>query len=201
MFPDSVTEFTADRKAELRKRLLETRAALHSHRRLRADRQICSHLLRLLGDRDHVDVAAFMPFRGEPDLTPAMQALSEAGRRIWLPAVDGSAMSFRRWQPGGKMVPNRFGIPEPVDGRDCEARHLELVLAPLVAFSGNGTRLGMGAGFYDRTFAFANDNLAVCPWIVGVAYALQQVDSLPSEPWDVALGGVITERGLQVFRE
>ena len=110
-------------------------------------------------------------------------------------------MTFRRWQPGEKMVANRFGIPEPVDGRECEPRRLELVLAPLVAFSGNGTRLGMGAGFYDRTFAFAKDNPAAGPWMVGIAYALQQVDSLPSQPWDVPLGAVITERGLQVFRE
>lgn len=196
-----VNEPTQDRKAELRTRLLETRAGLHAHQRLRADRQICSHLLRLLGDRDYVDVAAFMPFRGEPDLTPAMEALSEAGRRIWLPVVDGSAMTFRRWHPGRTMVPNRFGIPEPVEGRECDPERLELVLTPLVAFAGNGTRLGMGAGFYDKTFAFARNNPSAGPWMVGMAYALQQVDSLPSDPWDVALGGVITERGLQVFRE
>lgn len=196
-----VTDPGQDRKAELRTRLLDTRVNLHPHQRQRADRQICAHLLRLLGDRDYVDVAAFMPFRGEPDLTPAMQALSEAGRRIWLPVVDGSAMTFRRWQPGMQMVSNRFGIPEPVNGRECDPERLELVLMPLVAFSGNGTRLGMGAGFYDRTFAFARANPAAGPWMVGMAYALQHVDSLPSQPWDVPLGAVITERGLQVFRE
>ena len=196
-----MTEPTQDRKVELRTRLLGTRAGLHRQQRLRADRQICSHLLRLLGDRDYVDVAAFMPFRGEPDLTPAMQALSEAGRRIWLPVVDGAAMTFRRWRPGVEMTPNRFGIPEPATGGECEPERLELVLTPLVAFSGNGTRLGMGAGFYDRTFAFARHNPSAGPWMVGAAYALQQVDSLPSEPWDVPLGGVITERGLQVFKE
>jgi len=196
-----VTDAHQDRKAELRARLLETRASLHPHQRQRADRQICAHLLRLLGERDCLDVAAFVPFRGEPDLLPAMQALSEAGRRVWLPVVDGSTMTFRRWSPGMQMKPNRFGIPEPADGRVTDAQRLELVLMPLVAFSPNGTRLGMGAGFYDRTFAFANTNPAAGPWMVGMAYALQQVDSLPSQPWDVPLGAVITERGLQVFRE
>ena len=185
----------------MRARLVETRVALHPDQRQRADRKICAHLLRLLTERDCLDVAAFVPFRGEPDLLPAMQALSEAGRNIWLPVVDGLAMSFRRWTPGMQMKANRFGIPEPVDGRECNPEHLELVLLPLVAFAGNGTRLGMGAGFYDRTFAFANDNPAAGPWMVGAAYALQQVDSLPSQPWDVPLGAVITERGLQVFRE
>lgn len=190
-----------DRKADLRARILEMRTGLHPHQRQKADRQICVHLLRLLGDRDYLDVASFMPFRGEPDLVPAMEALSEAGRRIWLPVVNGQEMVFRRWQPGMKLVPNRFGIPEPVDSMTCKPERLELVLVPLVAFAGNGTRLGMGAGFYDRTFAFARTNPATGPWMVGAAYALQQADSLPAEPWDVPLGAVITERGLQVFRE
>ena len=196
-----MTDSVQDRKAELRARLVETRVSLHPDQRQRADRQICAHLLRLLTERDCLDVAAFVPFRGEPDLLPAMQALSEAGRRIWLPVVDGLAMSFRRWMPGMQMKANRFGIPEPVQDRECNPEHLELVLMPLVAFSGNGMRLGMGAGFYDRTFAFANDSSATRPWMVGVAYALQQVDGLPSHSWDVPLEAVITERGLQVFRE
>lgn len=192
---------TTNRKAELRTRLLETRTSLHPHQRRRADRQICVHLLRLLGERDYVDIAAFLPFRGEPDLTPAIEALSEAGRRVWLPVVDGRDMTFQRWQPGEPLEPNRFGIPEPVDGVECPPERLELVLTPLVAFSPSGTRLGMGAGFYDRAFGFLRDDPAAGPWLVGAAYALQAVDSLPAEPWDVPLGGVITERGLTIFRE
>jgi len=110
-------------------------------------------------------------------------------------------MRFRRWRPGATMVPNRYGIPEPREGRECDVRRLELVLTPLVAFDGNGTRLGMGAGFYDRTFEFLRADPDAGPWLVGVAYAMQQVDSLPAETWDVPVGGVITERGLRVFRE
>ena len=61
------------------------------------------------------------------------------------------------------MAPNRFGIPEPAQGRECDPERLELVLTPLVAFAGNGTRLGMGAGFYDKTFAFARNNPSPAP--------------------------------------
>lgn len=174
---------------------------MHPHQRRQADRRICVHLLRLLDERDYLDLAAFVPFRGEPDLMSGLVPLAEAGRRIWLPVLDGKSMRFRRWRPGQEMKPNRFGIPEPIEGPECSPERLELVLTPLVAFSTAGTRLGMGAGFYDRTFAFAHANPAAGPWMVGVAYGLQQVDSLPADSWDVPLGGVITERGLQVFRE
>lgn len=189
------------RKAELRARILASRSALHPHQRRSADRRICVHLLRLLDSRDCLDVAGFLPFRGEPDLQPALQALAEAGRRIWLPVVDGDDLEFRRWRPGMEMRPNRFGIPEPVGSHSCPPERLELVLTPLVAFAANGTRLGMGGGYYDRTFSFLGPSPAAGPWLVGVAYALQQHDSLPSDPWDVPLGAVITERGLQVFKD
>lgn len=196
-----MNESISKRKAELRGRLLETRAALHPHQRRRADRQICSHLLRLLAERDMVDLAGFVAFRGEPDLMPAFEALAEAGRRIWLPVVDGQKMHFHRWQPGAALEPNRFGIPEPRNAPECAPERLELVLTPLVAYALDGTRLGMGAGFYDRSFAFTRQRPASGPWMVGVAYALQQVDSLPSQPWDVPLDAVLTERGLWVIRE
>jgi len=196
-----VKQPAVNRKAELRARMIDDRSSLHPHRRIQADRSIGGHLLRLLDDRDYLDIAAFLPFQGEPDLTPALKALSEAGRRIWLPVVDGKAMDFRRWIPGRPLTPNRFGIPEPVSGAHCSPHRLELVLTPLVAFSSTGNRLGMGAGFYDRTFSFAHGQPDAGPWMVGIAYALQQVDSLPVEPWDVPLGAVITERGLQVFRD
>jgi 5-formyltetrahydrofolate cyclo-ligase len=196
-----VSDSSSEAKAELRRRLLESRTGLPVAQRRRADRQICVHLLRLLDDRDYLDIAAFMPFRGEPDLTPALSALSEAGRRIWMPIVDDRSMRFRRWTPESETVANRFGIPEPIDGAECAPERLELVLVPLVAFSANGSRLGMGAGFYDRTFGFSGSDPNAGPWLVGAAYALQCVDTLPTEPWDVPLGAVVTERGLQVFRE
>ena len=188
-------------KAELRSRLIEQRSSLHPHQRAQADRRICAHLLRLLEERDYVDIAAFIPFRGEPDLRAALSVIAESGRRIWLPCIDGRCMRFCRWRPGEPMTDNRFGIPEPPRTSECEIERLELVLTPLVAFDGNGTRLGMGAGYYDRAFECLRLDPDAGPWLVGVAYAMQQVDSLPADPWDVPIGAVITDRGTRIFRE
>ncbi|MDT8410419.1 MAG: 5-formyltetrahydrofolate cyclo-ligase [Wenzhouxiangellaceae bacterium] len=194
-----MTEPTTRQKAELRSRLIESRTLLQPQLRRHANRRICAHLLRLVDERDCLDIAAFLPFRGEPDLVPALEALSEGGRRIWLPVVDDKAMRFHRWQPGQQLRTNRFGIPEPTNPSECDPEDLELVLLPLVAFSGAGTRLGLGAGFYDRTFGFTCDSPEARPQMIGAAYTLQEVDSLPRDPWDVPLDGVITERGLQIF--
>ncbi len=191
---------TGDLKAGFRDRLIAERRSLHEHRRRHLDRSICAHLLRFLDDRDCLHMAAYHPFGGEPNLYPALEALHHAGRRVYLPIVDGRQMEFRRWQPGARMTPNRYGIPEPLEGRSIPARQLELVLMPLVAFSMTGTRLGMGAGFYDRCFSFSLEQPDSGPYLVGTAYSLQQVDSLPAQSWDVPLDAVITERGLNSFR-
>lgn len=190
-----------DQKAELRARLLAERGHLHDHQRRRLDRQICVHLLRFLDERDCVNLAAFHPFRGEPDLMPALEALHHAGRRVFLPVVSEKLMRFCRWAPGCRMEANGFGIPEPVNGQEIAADKLELVVMPLVAFSATGTRLGMGAGYYDRAFEFALKHPDAGPLLLGAAYSLQEVNSLPAQSWDVPLDAVITDRGRRVFRE
>jgi 5-formyltetrahydrofolate cyclo-ligase len=199
-FENAVSD--SDGKAELRARLIAERERLHDHQRRQMNRQICVHLLRFLDDRDCLNLAAFYPFRGEPDLMPALEALHHAGRRVHLPIVaDDNRMHFHRWVPGAPMKDNRFGIPEPLSGAECPPERLEVVLMPLVAFSATGTRLGMGAGFYDRAFEFCIDHPDAGPFLAGAAYSLQEVNSLPAQSWDVPLDAVITDRGLKMFRD
>jgi 5-formyltetrahydrofolate cyclo-ligase len=66
------------------------------------------------------------------------------------------------------------------------------VVVPLIAFDARGHRLGMGAGWYDRSFAFRSARAAP-PWLVGAGFAAQQVDTLSPESWDVTLDAVCTE--------
>jgi len=55
----------------------------------------------------------------------------------------------------------------------------------------------MGAGFYDRTFAFKNERNLEKPLLVGLAYEEQVVESVPTEPWDVPINKIFTEKGLR----
>src|SRR3546814_13859404 len=73
------------------------------------------------------------------------------------------------------------------------AEDMALVVAPLVAFDAQCHRLGMGAGWYDRSFAFRRDRAAP-PWLVGAAFATQQVDSIAAQSWDVRMDAVSTEQ-------
>ena len=187
-------------KAQLRERMLAARSQLDEAQRQRLNRRLCSQVLQFVSGRDDLDIAAFVPFKGEPDLMPALSALHGSGRRIHLPVLVGQGLTFRRWRPKQALVANAFGIGEPgPESTDIQASRLELVLMPLVAYSPTGVRLGMGAGYYDRAFEFCAGAPEAGPLLVGVAYSLQQVDSLPAAAWDVPMHAVINDMGVLMF--
>ena len=92
---------------------------------------------------------------------------------------------------------NRFGIPEPDLSADSllAPAEMALVVVPLLGFTRSGQRLGMGGGFYDRTFAFRRERAAP-PWLVGAAYSFQELEQLKTEAWDVPMDAVVTEKEL-----
>jgi len=107
--------------------------------------------------------------------------------------VDGR-LRFAPWTPGAPLVSNRHGIPEPdVDEEDLlESDAMDLVAVPLLAFDQRGGRLGMGGGWYDRSFAFRAARPAP-PFLVGAGFAAQGVDRLDTRDWDIAMDAICTE--------
>lgn len=111
---------------------------------------------------------------------------------------DGS-LGFAPWRTGDPVRANRYGIPEPDIERssELEPEQMRLVLVPLLGFDRRGGRLGAGAGYYDRSFAFLNSPVRVPqPRLVGVGYSFQEIPAFTAQPWDVALDFVATEREL-----
>lgn len=135
-----------------------------------------------------------MPVHEELDVREAFDALRSRGWHIALPVVgEGRTMTFRLHGPGATTVPGRFGIPEPVpgSGADLSASELDVVVAPCVAVDRAGTRVGFGAGYYDRALADSTDR----PVVVVAAFEVQVLDvKLPIRPWDVAADVVVTEQ-------
>ncbi|MDJ0958385.1 MAG: 5-formyltetrahydrofolate cyclo-ligase, partial [Arenicellales bacterium] len=106
-------------------------------------------------------------------------------RRLW----------FGLYEPDTRLIPDRFGIPEPVNTKRIRAESLDLVLVPLVAFDYSGGRIGMGGGYYDATLSFVKRRgRARSVTIIGAAYQFQNVDYIPKDYWDIPLSGVITDQ-------
>ncbi len=132
-----------------------------------------------------------MALGGEIDLTPTIKKAWSQGKTCYLPVVQDQRLIFVNYTPTSVMQKNAFGILEPVSGGLISPAALDLVIVPLVAFDKHGHRIGMGGGYYDRTFAGA-DSLRHS-FLMGVAHRCQQIHDIRPEPWDVALDLVLTD--------
>lgn len=151
-------------------------------------------------------LAAYWPSDGEIDPGALLAMALSRGKQVYLPVLRrrfGSSKEpslwFARFTPGERMRLNRFNIPEPrTRGRRVRgARHLDLLLMPLVGFDSQGHRLGMGGGYYDRTLAYlGRRRLWKRPRLLGLAHECQRVERLEPMPWDVPLDAIATERRL-----
>ncbi len=95
---------------------------------------------------------------------------------------------------------NRHGIPEPSVSETVPARSLSVVFVPLLGFDAAGTRLGSGAGYYDRAFAFRRRRHSWHrPLLIGLAFRCQRLDHIEPGRHDVPLDAVVTEDGVEYF--
>ena len=162
--------------------------------RIAAAEVLATRLLELPFAPVHGDVAGYWAMGGEIALH-AWQLRLPKTCTYCLPVLHADGrLRFAPWRPGDALVGNRFGIPEPdvSPSSALEPEAMALVLMPLVAFDARGARLGMGGGWYDRTFAFRK--LAPAPpHLVGVGFDVQRLESLPVEEWDVVPDAICTE--------
>jgi 5-formyltetrahydrofolate cyclo-ligase len=149
-----------------------------------------------------VRIGAYSAVGGEVDCAPALAVARRRTKAVFLPVLHGGRLRFAPCSPATPMLRNRFGIAEPATGpaRWQRGMDLDVVLVPLVAFDPAGHRLGMGGGFYDRSFAFLRRRGRWRrPWLVGLAHEFQHVEFIPAQPWDVPLHAVVTEGGVRYF--
>ena len=181
-------------RPELRRQLQARRAALSPGQRLAAADAVARHLCAQPELREPGYVAGYWAVGGEVPLHAVQLRLAPA--QVWcLPVLqDGGHLRFAPWRAGDPLVNNRFGIPEPdlAPASLLDPSQLTVAVMPLVGFDAFGQRLGMGGGWYDRTFAFRHERLAP-PYLVGAAFDVQRVESLTGAAWDVAVDAVCTE--------
>ena len=137
-------------------------------------------------------VSGFMSLKTEINPLPLMQKLAEQGARLALPVVDGRGkpLIMRQWEWGGPLASGVWGIREPKP--DAPEVDPDIVLVPLLAFDRTGHRIGYGAGYYDMTIAGLRAKKPVTA--VGIAFAAQEIASVPVTSRDARLDLVLTEK-------
>ncbi|NZA28186.1 5-formyltetrahydrofolate cyclo-ligase [Luteimonas sp. SJ-92] len=183
-----------DDRAALRRDLRDRRRAIPAAARIAAAEALAQRLL------------AFPDLPGSGYAAGYWASDGEIALHVWqlrlppplvycLPVLcEDSRLRFAPWRAGDPLVANRYGIPEPdvAPASLIGGEALALAILPLVGFDAAGNRLGMGAGWYDRTFAFRRESGAP-PLLVGAAFEAQRVAALPAADWDVPVDAVCTE--------
>ncbi len=188
----------------LRRRLRHARRQLTPAQQRLAARRLYRQLAQHPWFRRARHIALYLPNDGEIDPRLLLQTAQRRGKATYLPVLNPwprTRMVFQRIEPSERLRRNRFGIPEPMirTARQRRVWALDLLLMPLVGFDGNGGRLGMGGGFYDRSLAYrAMRKKSHKPTLLGLAHECQRVDRLPLESWDVALQATVTDQGWYV---
>lgn len=191
----------SDDRRQLRRDLRTRRRAIQGIARTRAALELARRIGRSGWLQPGRRIGLYLATPEEIDTAALLQLARERGCEVALPRVLSQRhdrMAF--FDLAGPTIRGAFGIQEPRGGRRRTARELDVVFMPLVGFDCSGNRIGMGRGFYDRHFAHRLQPRSWRrPLLVGLAYEVQQVASLPRAPHDVPVDAIVTEYSTRRF--
>lgn len=181
----------------------EIREQAEAHRRARPDKDaasevVCATLAALPEYAAAETVMGYVHFRNEVCTRGLLAAALGEGKRVVVPYCLADQLGLFLLESIDELAPGTWGIPEPkvelrsLADRRVDARRLDLVVVPGVAFDRRGHRLGHGKGYYDRLLAQVRPDAP----LVGLAFECQLFPEIPSGPHDVAMDRVITEKAV-----
>jgi 5-formyltetrahydrofolate cyclo-ligase len=181
-------------KFTLRKNAIARRKSLDLDLTKKMSQEIVQTLRKFIEQRQFEQVFLYSPMTGEVDL---MDLLSTDLARFAFPKVNGSEMDFFVVKSSKELFKQSYGLMEPrgISGLAIPSART-LILVPALLLDRQGNRVGLGKGYYDRYL-----HKVKTPLTLGVAFDEFVVDSLPLEPWDVPLGGYVTERKFDILNE
>jgi 5-formyltetrahydrofolate cyclo-ligase len=181
----------SEQKKTIRRDAVARRDALPAAERAAAAETIARRMFPL-AIAPGVIVSGFSPLKSEINPVPLLRRLGDGGAGLALPVVAGKGkpLIMRAWAFGEPLDSGVWGIREPKPEAPEVAP--DILLVPLLAFDRSGNRVGYGAGYYDMTIAKLRALKSVTA--VGIAFAAQEIASVPVTPRDARLDLVLTER-------
>ena len=183
-------------KETLRAAALEARKAfvrtLSDGGKARLEQRLAEHLTSVCAGASVV--GGYAPLGSEINPQLAMEEARAVGAIVAFPAFSDPAKPFS-FLAGDPLVPGPFGIMQPK--RTAPRVEPDVVLVPLIAVDGRGTRLGRGKGHYDRALVGLKKTGAR---LIGVGWAMQRLtDTIPGDDWDVPLHAFASPEGVEWF--
>jgi len=189
----------------IRKEIRAKRRALTQKQQIIASENLADQLTQHNLFKQSQNIACYLATQGELSLTPFIHACWQHNKNVYLPVLQARnhhPLWFVPFTENSKLIANRYGIFEPTHTKKQRSKKiitLDCILLPLVAFDLKGNRLGMGAGYYDRTLSILTSRQQwLKPTLIGVGHSFQQTNNLEKQHWDVPMHFIGTEK--TIFR-
>jgi 5-formyltetrahydrofolate cyclo-ligase len=180
-------------KENIRKKKRYERSRLSEAHIARLADNLLSQWIKFSNELSYNAIALYYPFDNEASTLEIIRYLHSKNKTVLLPAIQkkSNKLLFAKYYPKAELIKNHFGIFEPKDKEFFDKVDIDIALIPCVAFNNQLFRLGMGGGFYDRTFSDKKSTLCV-----GLAYSFQLDDQSFEEKHDIKMDYVITQNGI-----
>jgi 5-formyltetrahydrofolate cyclo-ligase len=193
--------FNLQNKTEIREALIKKRKDILPAERTSAGLSAAALFQKSDLFQNNKNFACYFAMDSEFDCAPIIELILNADKKCYIPTLSiyhKQQLQFSLYQDNMPLQKNRFQIHEPMFAEKISIDRLDVVFFPTVGFDLQGHRLGMGGGYYDRTFESIDEKNK--PFFLGLAYELQKIDALPKDTWDVCLDGVLTEEKIYSFK-
>ncbi len=186
-----MSDAIADAKRALRAELRERRSTRSEQARAEASAGIREQLDALVERHGARSVSCFLSTSIEPGTREFVEGAVARGIRVLLPITrkDG-LLDWTVADPELDIAEGLFGQPEPVGELlgPIAVNDVDLMIIPAAAVDKDGTRLGWGRGFFDKTIG----SMERCPPVYAVVYDTEVLDELPRDLHDQPVDGVVT---------
>ncbi len=182
----------------LRQQMRATRNRLPQQIQDQCGKSLVTHLIKQDFFHAAKHIGAYCAFDGEIPLHTLLFSEAMTDKTLLLPKIlseSEKSMTFYPTTSDEELETNNWGIKEPQDQQDAQTS-LDLILVPLVAYGPNGTRLGMGAGFYDRALKAMLKKQKNPPVLVGCVYSFQHSLSIKTFEHDIQMDYIASEAGI-----
>lgn len=186
-----IPEAVKDERREIRREKIAAREALSETDRIEKSNAIVDRIVELPQYRDAKNILIYSSIRGEVDLSSLEEKVKATDKTLYYPlVVSATDMDALHPESEDAWTEGFHNIKEPVREKSTQLQpeDFDLVICPCTAFDESGSRMGMGAGYYDRFL-----ERCVKAHIIAAAFECQKADTVLPQEWDKPMDRIITE--------
>jgi len=184
-------------KQELRLRYQEKRKKTSSEDVTEASLKISNKLLELpIWEFEYYHIFLHSEAKKEVDTSFIITLLQGKDKEIVVPKMDNyGGLQHFLLTDSTILKPNKWTIPEPVDGLEVPLNKIDVVFVPLLTFDTSGYRVGYGKGYYDSFLEHCKSGTLKIG--VSIFEPVEQISN--REPHDVRMDYCVTPSAIYSF--